>query len=153
MQNYKESVAYDFELFAPKKNKVIELPETKQKAKTAARPKARLSAKSAFSVVAVSALILFMIFFQLYGELQTSEITDQITTVKGEIETLKSEEVRLNMEIETKVSYQNIEKLAAEMGMQKKNKSQINYVSLCDEDVAVVLSDKSGIKAAADDLF
>ena len=57
------------------------------------------------------------------------------------------------MEIETKVSYQNIEKLAAEMGMQKKNKSQINYVSLCDEDVAVVLSDKSGIKAAADDLF
>jgi len=146
---YRDSTAYDFERFAPKKKEVIELPVERRATKSSASvlPRGRL-----VTMVGV-VIVLLLIIAQLHCLLQTSETSDQISQTQKNIEILKSENTRLQVELDGKVSFTNMEAAAKEMGMKKITVAQTEYINLCDEDTAEVVNQESGILASVQDLF
>ena len=147
--NYYYNDAYDFSLFEDKKKApVVKIPENKKAKKdklrkqnavltnTSARP--ALGFKKIATIVSVGALVLFLFFFQINGNVKATETTDQITKTEKQIEHMKSEQVRLQMELDGKVSYENIEKAAEEAGMQKPTAMQMRYINIYDTDTAEI---------------
>ena len=57
--------------------------------------------------------------------------------MKTQINAVDSEKTSLDMEMEKRISYSNIEIEATEMGMQKKDKSQVTYIRVNEDDTAV----------------
>lgn len=78
----------------------------------------------------------------LYTRGRITEIKSEIEKTKSAIETLKSEETRLNMEIEASLSVKNIEREAESMGMQKQEREQTSYLVLDQADEAEVLTEE-----------
>ncbi|HHW46565.1 MAG TPA: hypothetical protein GXX17_06615 [Clostridiales bacterium] len=135
---YTGSLAYDFDLFLPrekKKNqdsaKIVRMPKANSRTRTLAVP----VAQKVGSVLTV-AFILAMVFMQLYLRVQINEINDQIHKKKAAVEELISEETRLQMELERKISYKNLEEAAEALGMRKKERSQVTYIRVNNANVA-----------------
>ncbi|OJU10607.1 MAG: hypothetical protein BGN88_13755 [Clostridiales bacterium 43-6] len=156
MNYYKESVAYDYALFMPKEEKkVVQLPRQYQKQqakviKKAAAPKAKVLASNALgalSKVLTGAVILTIVVLLILTKVQISEVHDKIASAEKQIRVLDGETTRLNTELEKKISYKNIEQAAKELGMQKKQKTQVNYINISKEDCAEI------IKAPKDDVL
>ena len=80
---------------------------------------------------------------QVFLRLQINEVSSQINNVKREINTLQSERTSLEVELERVISYSNIELEAAEIGMQKMDKSQVNYIRVNDKNTAVTKDGKT----------
>lgn len=132
---YRESLAYDFDRFMPKEKKpdnVIPLHKVKPQKKVhqAAKPKNL----SAFAVCA-AVMILAAMCGNIFLRLQINEVNTQINEMESKIDLLESEKTALEMELEAKISYTNIEKEAANLGMRKMNKEQVHYIRVNDTDV------------------
>ncbi len=153
---YRDNTAYDFELFAPKKKEVVEIP-VKPKVGISTRRKAATRAHAGFRnrLVSIGAVVtvLVLVVAQLHCQLQNSEVVDQIHQTEKSIETLQSENTRLQVELDAKVSFSNMERIAKEMGMQKMTVAQMEYINLCCEDKAEVVNGNGGLLAAVQDLF
>lgn len=141
---YVDSLAYDFDMFMPKQNKQSNVVELPKKAKSSARPAAR--AATAFSPVKVMVILAMVaaIAFTIYLRGEINAVSSQITKMEKQIEQAQSENVTLEMELENRVSYKNLEQSAAELGMQKASKSQINYIVVNDSD-SVERIDSNGL--------
>lgn len=137
MKYYTDSLAYDFSAFMPKTekeekaNNIVKLPENKKQTrkKTAVRP---LSV-SAFAVM-TAVFMLAALCGNIYLRLQINEVDSRINAVNKEIGALDSEMTSLEVELERKISYSNIELEATELGMKKKDKSQVKYIRVNDKD-------------------
>ncbi|MCI8359801.1 MAG: hypothetical protein HFE86_00505 [Clostridiales bacterium] len=135
----RDSMAYDFPLFQPKeretpaaaprrKENVVKMP-VRQGAMKEQRKKATAKGMAGkLSAFLMAVLVLAMLCGSLYLRVEITEITDRIDKAEAVLEEQKSEEVRLLMEMERKVSYKNIEEAAQQLGMQKKERSQVNYI-------------------------
>ncbi|MBR6547912.1 MAG: hypothetical protein IKT68_00055 [Clostridia bacterium] len=144
---YRDSTAYDFERFAPKKKEVVELSVERRATKSATSSRGWL-------VTAVGVIVvLLLVAAQLNCLLQTSETSDEITQIKKNIEVLKSENTRMQVELEGKVSFTNMETAAKEMGMKKITVAQTEYINLCDQDASEVTDQENGALAAVQELF
>lgn len=150
---YRDNTAYDFEMFAPKK-KVVEIPvrESKRNRSLSDKKAVSLNKGTLVSVCAVVAVLL-LIFAQLHCQLKNSEVVDQIYQAEKTIETLQSENTRLQVELDGKVSFSNMEATAKSMGMQKATVAQTEYVNLCTEDTAEVTVQEEGIMAKLAEWF
>ena len=73
----------------------------------------------------------------IFLRLQINEVNSKINDVKKEINVLQSERTGLEVEFERVISYSNIELEAAEIGMQKMDKSQVKYIRVNDKNTAV----------------
>lgn len=146
---YVDSLAYDFDMFMPKQNKQSNVVELPKKAKGHAKPTARTAAVfspiRAMVIIAMVAAIAFTIY--LRGEINA--VSSQITKMEKQIEQAQSEHVTLEMELENRVSYKNLEQSAAELGMQKASKSQINYIVVNDTD-SIERIDSNGLYIVVD---
>lgn len=137
MKYYTDSLAYDFSAFMPKTekekqtNNIVKVPQAKKQSrpKTAAR---RLSV-SAFAVM-TAVFVLAALCGNIYLRLQINEVDSKINAVNKEINALDSEMTSLEVEFERKISYSNIELEATELGMKKKDKSQVKYIRVNDKD-------------------
>lgn len=151
MQGYKDSTAYDFERFEQKKtNNIVQLPGSepqrrpKSRARILAEERARRRVMTAKVLVCATA-VLMLVGFRIFGAIQQSEITAEITATQTSIDRLKSESVRLEMEIASAVAYTNLEKAAADMGMQKQQSTQTVCVMLNDEDEAEIVQEEQSM--------
>jgi len=138
MKYYNDSLAYDFNMFMPKKEEreydnIVKMP----------KPAVRKSTRKAAKRISVSAFAVMCCIFILAGlcgniflRLQINEVNSKINSVKTEIKELESEKTSLAVELERKISYTNIEVEATQMGMQKKDKSQVRYIKLNDKNTA-----------------
>ncbi|MBO4467779.1 MAG: hypothetical protein J5766_00625 [Clostridia bacterium] len=126
---YNDSLAYDFSMFMPREEKkrdkdnIVKLPKSKKKSRAAAR-----SVSSTLSALLISAVLLGLLCGNIYFRLKTNELNSKINQTKAQIEELKNEQTTLEVEIERKLSYSNIELEATEMGMRKRDNSQIKYI-------------------------
>jgi cell division protein FtsL len=156
---YQNNTAYDFDLFAPKKTEVVEIPTNnrqrqksyKQKTSSSAKT-ASVSAKTLVSVAAVVSVLLLVIA-QLSCQLQNSEVVDKIHRTEQSIEVLQSENTRLQTELNGKISFTNMEEAARNMGMQKMTHSQTQYINLCNQDAVEMAEGNTGLLAAIGELF
>lgn len=141
LKYYNDSLAYDFEMFMPRsaepvrKNNIVKIPETKRHTSAKRRAVKRISA-SAFAVMATIFMLAAMCG-NIFLRLQINEVNSKINDVKSEIKELESEKTRLEVEFERVVSYSNIELEAAEIGMQKMDKSQVKYIRVNDKNTAI----------------
>ena len=146
MQGYQNSTAYDFERFTQTKPNIVRLPgsETQRRPKSRARILAEQRArrrKLAAKVLVCMTAVLMLVGFRIFGAIQQSEITAEITATQTSIDRLKSESTRLEMELASSIAYTNLEKAAADMEMQKQQSAQTVCVMLNDEDEAEIVQD------------
>ncbi|MBR4868482.1 MAG: hypothetical protein IKU10_04940, partial [Clostridia bacterium] len=109
--------------------------------------------KSRLALVAAVLAVLLLVVAQLQCQLQNSEMVCKIDQTKTEIRDLKSDNTRLQSELNEKVSFTNMEKAAKEMGMQKVTTAQTEYINLNAEDSVEVVEERGGLLAAVKGLF
>ena len=133
------NAAYDFSRFgaaAPQereeqqRREIYEIRRVRKQLKNEARRSARASAK----VVIISAALFALFATLMYCRVQLNELNDKYTSLKNEIMIAESDNVRLNMELDSKASIYSIDDYAVEeLSMHKITDNQINYVDLSDD--------------------
>lgn len=134
----KTNLAYDLQRF--------EQPaaETNVRAKLTVRTAQRQVHPVKIVMVAVLALI--MGFTLLYSQVVITELNSQIATKQEELNTLQAESVRMQTELEGKMSLADIEEKAiSEYGMVKPDNSQVSYVKLEQENKLETSTPKQNI--------
>lgn len=154
MKYYNNNLAYDYELFLPKEkreeyaagkkeeSKILPMPAMSGAAGAARRARASLRSRT-FAVI-TTAILVAMLCATIVLRVQVTETNTKINAAQTELDRLKSEETRLQMEIERMTSYKNIEQAAIELGMQKKEKSQVTYINTGGESFAEVVGENGG---------
>lgn len=142
LKYYNDSLAYDFEMFMPKpsrktepKDNIVVMPKVAKRAKN--RKKAavkRLSSPIMFLLCAIVVLGGFCGNISL--RLQINEVNDEIGTVKSQIAELDSEMTGLEVEMQRRISFSNLELQAVELGMKKPSKESVKYIVVNDENAA-----------------
>ena len=84
-----------------------------------------------------SVIILAALCGNIYLRLRINEVNSQINEVKSELDVIESERTSLQVELERRISYSNIEVEATELGMRKLDKSQVKYIRVNDKNTAV----------------
>ena len=136
-----DSLAHDYDLFMPKtaKNrpdnstaevsseapsKVIPL---KRANKASSKADRKASHKKLFACMA-TVFIIGAVFCNIYLRAEISKVGNELNNIEVITEQLKSEQTRLSVELEKKTSVGNLEKQASRLGMQKQEKTQMNYI-------------------------
>lgn len=137
LKYYNDSLAYDFDMFAPKqksspRDNIVVMPNRNTKARRKAAR--RLSP----TVAAIMCLV-----FALAGlcgsialRIKINEVNSQINDYKAQITELDSEKTALEVEFQRKISYLNLEVEAMNLGMKKPNKDDVTYIRVNDTDIA-----------------
>ncbi|MDR3552934.1 MAG: hypothetical protein P4L75_07400 [Clostridia bacterium] len=132
----KENLAYDLSLFEPREQR----PSHRKTLRVLPAPKARhLEAALVLRCVAVSIFILLAAVAVMMSHVQLTELGTQISSAQTRLTTAKSEQVRLDMLVESRMSLQNVEDYAVNrLGMQKIQSYQIQYININNADQVVV---------------
>lgn len=139
---YNDSLAYDFAMFAPKtapkdttRDNIVVMPKTNRK--TRARKKNAAKAVSAPALLVLTAVIvLFGLCGNIALRLQINEVNSQINDVKAAISDTDSEKIELEVEMQRRLAYGNLELEATQLGMQKPEKDNVVYIRVNDKDAA-----------------
>lgn len=126
---YTSLSTYDYSLFTtkestarklPSDNPVIKMPEKKTALQN--------SVSGVFSIILVAAFILSMICAEMYLRAEITEVHSKTHTIQKEINELESRETALEIQLEQRISYTNLEQKAMELGMMKPRRDQIVYI-------------------------
>lgn len=93
------------------------------------------SAPKTIAVILSAGLLMCCV---LYGKVETSELQSQITAQTEKVDLLNSENVRMQSEIEGKTALKDVEDFAKILGLQKLEKTQIEYVQLQTDNVVEI---------------
>lgn len=141
LKYYNDSLAYDFNLFAPKEKQneysdnIIKMPAKKTRSKAKAK---RLSI-SAVSVI-MAAFMVMAVCGNIFLRVCITETSSKINDLNTEIAELDAEITKLNVQFENKISYTNLENAASEIGMKKMDKSQVTYMRVNSNNAAMTAS-------------
>lgn len=140
---YNDSLAYDFEMFMPKtaerdkaRDNIVVMP----KAAELTKKRTRAAAKSLSSPM----LLIMTVVFILAGlcgnialRIQINEVNSEINEMKSSINELDSVKTSLEVEMQRRISYSNLELEATQLGMRKMEKDNVKYIRVNDKDKAV----------------
>lgn len=142
LKYYNDSVAYDFEMFAPKtaekkntRDNIVVMPH----ANTAARRRKQAAAKQLsvpVTLIMCAAFVLAGFCGNIALRLQINEVNFQINNVKAAIAELDSEKTELEVQLQRRISYANLEIEASELGMTKPEKDNVVYIRVNNKDAA-----------------
>lgn len=135
--------AYDLERFAEQKPHLEVMGENK---KVAASKKKRTRRQSALNVVVYLTLALVamaIIGYNITCNVRMTELNKAIMDTQTEIDTLKSERIRLEAELGGKTSAEQVNNYAAENGMITADQNQTYYIAGSTED-QVAVADNGG---------
>ena len=144
LKYYTDSFAYDYDIFAPKpvaKNAdILKYPEQSKKKRQRSKVSTVKGDMMRKSIVAV--LLLAAVFGSLFLRAEISSTRTKIDSINKEIVELESEVTRLSVAVERKISLANLEQAAANLGMQKCEKSQVTYIKTNQLDTAGTVDGK-----------
>ncbi len=137
---YNDSLAYDFGMFAPKtvssprkQDNIVVMPAVRKNHKN--RKKAATRAVSAPALLIMTAVIVLAgLCGNIVLRLQINEVNSKINDVKAAIAELDSEKTVLEVEMQRRISYANLEVEATKLGMQKPEKDNVVYIRVNDKD-------------------
>ena len=143
----KENLAYDFSLFEEKDNREEEENARKpRRAKPAAQAKKKINAAGAVRWAAVCLFITLALVAVMVCNVQLNRLNDEISKTQTQLAAQQSEQVRLNVELESRSSLSSVEDYAAnQAGMQKSSQYQVTYVHLTDQDKVELAPKNSNI--------
>lgn len=131
MKYVNDSLAHDYDLFAEKpksRDNIIDMRDRKP-----VENKKQSSFLSKAVTLGLLSVIVVSIFVNIFIRAQISEVSNQINETEKTVNELKSEETRLNVLLEKKTTFANLEKQAKSIGMQKQEKMQMNYIFLYED--------------------
>jgi cell division protein FtsL len=99
--------------------------------------------------IAVFLLVMGLFSATLYNRMILTELTAQVESAQNQYDTLVSENRRMQVELESKVSLRSIEQAAQALGMSRVESYQIEYVDLGEGDRVVVTQDDAGLFESA----
>lgn len=157
-----DNLAYDLSVYEPKSNVV---PKTQPKAEPKAKPRIEIRRntialpQNLFTIFLTAAAVFAVMFALLYGKVETNRLFGEITTLESQLSELESDNASLAAEYESKTSLKSVEEYAQNvLGLEKLDKSQIEYVEVEGDTVIEVVETESSnifviIKNWFDDLF
>lgn len=157
-----DNLAYDLSVYEPKSNVV---PKTQPKAEPKAKPRIEIRRntialpQNLFTIFLTAAVVFAIMFALLYGKVETNRLFGKITTLESQLSELESDNASLAAEYESKTSLKSVEEYAQNvLGLEKLDKSQIEYVEVEGDTVIEVVETESSnifviIKNWFDDLF
>ena len=122
----------------PRDNIVVMPSQSKNQNKRKAVAKKRLSAPVTLIMCAVFILAGFCGNIAL--RLEINEVNSEINDIKAVISELDSEKTSLEVEMQRRISYANLELEATQLGMKKPEKENVTYIRVNDENAAVTSS-------------
>lgn len=139
---YNDCLAYDFEMFMPKtaetqkRDNIVVMPKTAERKKRRTRAAAK-SLSAPVTLVMAAVFVLAGLCGNIMLRLKINEVNTQIGEVKAAITELDSEKTSLEVEMQRRISYANLELEATQLGMRKMEKSNVTYIRVNDKDKAV----------------
>lgn len=104
---------------------------SKKKSIAQLRQEEKVSVRTIALVCTVAALCLAMFFGVLYTHAQKNELVHEISALESDYSVAKSENTRLNSELDSLVSMSMIDQYAVErLGMSKMKSTQIKYIDV-----------------------
>ena len=133
---YVESTAYDFDMFTEKskrKANVVDFEKAKKKPSPRSKQSSKCEKSHIVNMRLVSTFMVCLLFLGMFGMSiylrgEINEISAEIAKTEKQISQKESEYIALEVEFDNRVSYKNLETAAAELGMQKAQKHQVNYI-------------------------
>lgn len=138
---YNDSLAYDFEMFMPKEKKaepkdnIVVIPKANRASGVRRCSAAKAMSASAFSIMA-AVFMLMALCGNIALRLEINEVNSEISDMKAAVAELDSEKTALEVEMQRRISYANIELEATQLGMKKMSKDQVVYIRVNDKDAA-----------------
>lgn len=127
------NLAYDLSVYEPLPQKQAE-PKIRVKTNTAGK------SISSIKCIVSAAAILFLLCSILYGKVEISKLYNDTTKLNAQLSAINVENTRMQSQIESKSSLKKVEDYAENvLGLQKLNKSQIEYVELQKENEIMVV--------------
>lgn len=157
-----DNLAYDISVYEPKSNAQ---PKTQPKAEPKRKPRIEIRhntialPQNLFTIFVTAAVVFAVMFALLYGKVESNRLFNEISTLESELTELESDNASLAAEYESKTSLKTVEEYAQNaLGLEKLDKSQIEYVEVeADTVIEVVETESSNIfvilKNWFDDLF
>lgn len=115
---------------------------------TAARLQQEANAASlkAVKILAVAVVILIFMSLAIYSRVQLDEVNREINSVQNKMELAESDTIRLNNELNSMISINNVEDFAAnKLGMVKVQDYQVVYVDLSTDDQVIVANGEAAV--------
>ena len=148
MYNDNQNLAYDLSL-----SDVDEELERKKAKKREEKAAIKMTDKKAvsrngsvFAALIATTCAAIVAFSILYSKVQLSDYTSMISETKTQLEQAERENLRLNAELDSMVTLDNVEQIASEeLGLQKTENSQISFVPLNTEEMTEVAEEDSNI--------
>lgn len=143
LKYYNDSLAYNFEMFMPKtepkeepRDNIIVMPKVRRKARARARA-AKVALYNPAVVIMCTVIALTVLCASIAVRLSINETTSKINDMKAAIAELDSEKTSLEVELQRRISYANLELEAVQLGMKKPQKEDIVYIRVNDTNAAV----------------
>lgn len=140
MQKFDGGAAYDLSLFddslvQPKSDEIFVQPpqivKRTRKSKGQLKAEARQANSKATRVVVATCALLVAVGLLVAARAQLTEKSDLLATYENQYAVAQSENTRLNMELEARMSLDNVETYARDvLGMSKQERYQIEYIDL-----------------------
>ncbi len=125
----KSNLAYDFSRYSDT-NTAEKISKQRKEEISIHRAKAA-SAGSIMKFFLIAAAAVLLLSLAVEGKVETTAIHNEIAKQKEYVDMLQSENVRMQTEIESKSAFKAVEDYAENvLGMQKLEKSQIEYINL-----------------------
>lgn len=130
MAAYNTSYAYDLSVLEDERKEKAASPELK------VVKNRRHIASSVLSpgIICAFVIIVTLISLMVYNQVQLNILTTEMSELSKELETLQSDNVKMNSVLESTISMQKLKELATEMGMQKRDEYQTERIYLYQED-------------------
>lgn len=130
---------------APQPQRKPQLTLVQQTVKTAAQVRAQAAAetKRAIKIMVIATAILMFMALAIYSRVQLDEINRDISSIENKMELAQSDNIKLNNELNSIVSINNVENYATNvLGMVKVQDYQVVYVDLSQNDYVVKANGK-----------
>ena len=146
-----DKLAYDLSVYEPKSNVVPKVqPKAEPTAKAATKPRIEIRhntvalPQNLFSIFVTAAVVLAVMFALLYGKVETNRLFGEISTLESTLSEIESDNASLAAEYESKTSLKSVEEYAQNvLGLEKLDKSQIEYVEVEGDTVIEVVETES----------
>ena len=154
----RENVVYDFSLFEPKEDKEEEKRREEEGRRTDAAAKAAKAKRTKTSAVSVlrpavaikwTALALAValaLSAVMFCNVRLTKLNDEISRAQTQLTAAQGEEVRLNMQLESRSTLSSVEAYAEQkLGLVKSTENQVTYIHLDNTDKVVVTPQSENI--------
>lgn len=109
---------------------------------------------SASKVFLLAFSVFSICFVVISGKVETSKMYRQISSAEQNLEIIQSENVRLQSELESKMTLKNVEEYVVDvLGLQKLTNSQIEYVETQTDDIVEIPEEEENFFVRMKDKF